>query len=92
MLDNDDDDDITTTAGAMGDLPADEPGLRLLFPPLPGEKVLHLGRTADGTIALTDFRLFLHSSTASSKAAAAAAEVSSTAETASASAAVSSSR
>ena len=39
----------------------DEPGLTLQFPPLPGEKVIHLGRTADGTIALTDYRLFLHS-------------------------------
>ena len=46
----------------MGEYKSDEPGLRLEFPPLPGEKVLYLGRTADGTIALTDYRLFLHHS------------------------------
>ena len=50
----------------MGEISMDEPGIALQFPPLPGEKVLHLGKTADGTIALTDYRLFLHSRDGSS--------------------------
>ena len=38
---------------------SDVEGLTVPYPPLCGESVMYLGRTAEGTIALSNFRIFI---------------------------------
>ena len=40
-------------------LVSDDASLTAPYPPLPGESIEYLGRTADGVIALSNFRLFI---------------------------------